>query len=214
MAHVTGWSVGRCGGAARSARGFTLIELLVVVALVGVLAGVAVAITPGIIRVAKGEGTTTQVTTFLIRARELAISKRRNVEIRFTEPDRLIAVEMPVPGLEPEEGEPVVEVAPDIVAADIRFEGGLEYFQFDEIDEDTPDAFGMAAAINLGTLAEDAPVMFTSEGSFTDINGDPINASIFLGVKDQLSTAAAITIVGATATVHQWRWNGNAWTDY
>lgn len=210
MAQQTDWSLGRWGATARSARGFTLLEILVVVALVGILAGVAIGITPGIVRLAKGEGSTTQVTTFLVEARELAISKRRNVQIRFVAPDRLVAEEMWVAGLEPEDPA-AQQAAPDIATSNIRFEGRLEYFQFPEITADTPDAFGNAEAINLGG---DEPVMFTSEGSFTDANGDPINVSIFLGARGDLATANAITILGATATVHQWRWNGKAWTDY
>ena len=43
--------------------------------------------------------------------------------------------------------------------------------------------------------------MFTSEGLFTDVNGDPINATLFLGIPNQVSTANALTIIGTTATV-------------
>ena len=53
--------------------------------------------------------------------------------------------------------------------------------------------------------------MFTSEGSFTDVNGDPINATIFLGIPNQVNTANALTIIGTTATVRTWRNNGSQW---
>jgi prepilin-type N-terminal cleavage/methylation domain-containing protein len=205
MTHVTDRKLGRCGGTTRSTRGFTFLEILVVVALTGVLASVAVMITPGVLRAVKGEGTTGQAKAFLSRTRELAVSKRRNIEVRFVEPDRLVAEEMLIPGV-PEEDMPEPRYT-----AEIRFEGGLEYRMFTEIDEDTPDLFGMASPIHLGG---DTPVMFTSEGSFTDVNGDPINATISFGARGQPTTANAITIAGATAAIHQWRWNGDAWTDY
>ena len=40
---------------ARSAQGFSLIELLMVVAIIGVLGGIAIGVTPGIISTAKGQ---------------------------------------------------------------------------------------------------------------------------------------------------------------
>jgi hypothetical protein len=55
--------------------------------------------------------------------------------------------------------------------------------------------------------------MFTSEGSFTDVNGDPINASVFLGIDQQPLTSNAITILGSTAAVRTWRWNGRVWVE-
>ena len=39
-----------------------------------------------------------------------------------------------------------------------------------------------AADVNLGGAD---PVLFTSEGSFTDVNGDPINATFFLGIPNR-----------------------------
>jgi hypothetical protein len=54
-------------------------------------------------------------------------------------------------------------------------------------------------------------VMFTSEGSFTDVDGNPINASVFLGLPNQVSTANALTIIGTTATVRTFRWDGSRW---
>ncbi len=53
--------------------------------------------------------------------------------------------------------------------------------------------------------------MFTSEGTFADVNGDPINATLLLGVANQPNTANAVTIIGTTATLRLWRWDGARW---
>jgi hypothetical protein len=56
------------------------------------------------------------------------------------------------------------------------------------------------------------PVMFSSEGAFVDIAGNPVNATVSLGIEDDPLSATAVTILGATATVERWRWTGVAWT--
>jgi prepilin-type N-terminal cleavage/methylation domain-containing protein len=199
MTHVTAWNFGRYGRTARSARGFSMIEIMVVVFILGTLAGVAIMITPGVIRMVKGEGATMQARGFLTRVREAAITKRRNIQVTFVEPNQLMAEEMQIPG---------VPVAADRFQESVEFEGGLEYLKFAEIP-DTPDLFGSATAISLGGAET---VLFTSEGMFTDINGDPVNATLAFGIPEQPRTAQAVTILGVSAVVRQWRWNGSAWT--
>jgi hypothetical protein len=53
--------------------------------------------------------------------------------------------------------------------------------------------------------------MFPSEGMFADANGDPVNATILLGIPNQTSTASAVTIIGTTATIRVWKWDGSKW---
>jgi prepilin-type N-terminal cleavage/methylation domain-containing protein len=188
----------------RTAQGFSLIELLMVVAIIGVLAAVAIGITPGIIQTAKGQASTQQLVAFLKRYRELAISRRRNIEVAFTAPNMVRATQRAVP-------DPPNPLGPNTVLETMYFEGRLEYRQFGGIP-DTPDAFGSGGPIWLGGAAPTAnPVMFTSEGSFTDVDGNPINVSVFLGVVNQRSTANAVTIIGTTAAVRTWRYDGSRW---
>ena len=177
-----------------------------VVAIIGVLAAVAIGITPGIIQTAKGQSGTQQLASFLKRHRELAISRRRNIEIQFTAPNQVQSLQRAVPD------PAVVPTPPPTVLETMYLEGRLEYRTFGAIP-DTPDVFGNTEALWLGGAAPDPanPVLFTSEGSFTDSDGDPVNASIFLGVVNQPSTANALTIIGTTAAVRSWRYDGGRW---
>jgi prepilin-type N-terminal cleavage/methylation domain-containing protein len=184
-------------GRARSAQGFSLIELLMVVAILGVLASIAIGVTPGVIRTSKGQAGVSQVQSVLRRAREISISRRRNVRVTFTAPSTLVIEQINVPG----PGTTPIET--------VRFEGSIEYVRFPAII-DTPDGFGNGTAVTLGGAA---PVMFTSEGMFTDANGDPTNATIQLGVPNQISTAGAITILGTTANIRAYRWDGSRWIE-
>ncbi len=88
-------------------------------------------------------------------------------------------------------------------------EGRMQYLRFGGVI-DTPDGFGNAAAIQIGGPL---PAMFTSEGQFVDANGDPTNATIQLGVTSQITTATAITILGPTANIRVYRYDGSKWVE-
>jgi prepilin-type N-terminal cleavage/methylation domain-containing protein len=186
---------------ARVARGFSLIELLMVVAIIAVMGGIAMGVTNNMVRTAKGKSGAQQLSSFLKRHRELAISRRRNIEIDFTAPNLVVSRQRAVP-------DPPNPLGPTTVLETMYLEGQIGYRKFAAVALDTPDAFGSAAAINLGGAN---PVMFTSEGTFADVNGDPINATLLLGVLNQPSTANAVTIIGTTATLRLWRWDGSRW---
>lgn len=188
----------------RAAQGFSLIELLVVLAIIGIMSGIAIGITSEAIRTEKGKSGAAQLAAFLKRHRELAISRRRNIEIAFVAPNLVRSSQRAVP-------DPPNPLAANTPLESMYFEGRIEFRQFGGIP-DTPDAFGSGGPIWIGGAPPTAnPVMFTSEGSFTDVNGDPINVSVFLGVVNQRNTANALTIIGTTAAVRTWRYDGSRW---
>jgi prepilin-type N-terminal cleavage/methylation domain-containing protein len=185
----------------RSSAGFSLLEILMVVAIIAILGGIAMGVSSNMIRTAKGKSGAQQLSSFLKRHREMAISRRRHIEIEFAAPNRVVSRQRAVPN-------PPAPLGPSTLLETMYLEGRIEYRKFPVITLDTPDAFGSAAAVNLGGAN---PVMFTSEGTFADVNGDPINATILLGVASQTDTANAVTIIGTTATLRTWRWDGARW---
>jgi type II secretory pathway pseudopilin PulG len=178
--------------------------LLVVVAMIGILAAIGIGVTGDMVKTARGQSGAQQLASFMKRHRELAISRRRNIEIRFNLPSTIESFQRAVP-------DPAVVPTPAPTRLETMvLEGGIEFRRFVAVTPaNTPDLFPIGAGpINLGGAN---PVLFTSEGSFTDVNGDPINATLFLGVPNQASTANALTIIGTTATVRTWRNDGRQW---
>jgi prepilin-type N-terminal cleavage/methylation domain-containing protein len=177
-----------------AAGGFTLLELLIVVTLMGVLTGVAIGITPRVVRSLKGDSIAQQLNGFLRNAREQAIARRRNIRVTAADDDTVTSTQVDIPaGLTP--------------LGMVDLEGGLIFTNFDG-QGDTPDAFGAGGPI---VFSGPAPHAFTSEGTFVDANGDPSNGTLFLGRRDQPETAIAVTIFGPTAALHTWRWDGTRW---
>ena len=181
-----------------SERGFSFLEIVVVVAIVGVLAAVGIGMSAGAVTVSRGESAAAQLDGFLKRHREIALARRRDIEIRFEPPSRVrtfIRAGMGDVNLQPQPLET------------LTLEGGVGFRLFDDVP-DTPNAFGNGVAIALGG---GEPVMFASEGMFMDVAANPVNATLSLGIENEPLSATAVTILGTTATIERWRWNGAAW---
>jgi prepilin-type N-terminal cleavage/methylation domain-containing protein len=181
-------------------RGFSLLEIIVVCAIIAVLGGIAVGVTTTMVRVEKADAGVMQLDSFLKRYREMAVARRRDIEIRFLSPNRVQAAVRAVPD------PPTPTPAPTLVET-MTFEGRVEYRRTPGVP-DTPNGFGNAVAVSLGGVE---PVMFSSEGAFIDIGSNPVNATISLGVEGDDLSATAITILGATARIERWRWSGGDW---
>jgi type II secretory pathway pseudopilin PulG len=182
-------------------RGFSLVEMLVILGIAGVLAGVAVGVSTTIVRVARADSGAQQLDAFLKRHRELAIARRRDIEIVFEPPNRVMSFERAVPN--PPDPTPAPTPLETMV-----FEGGIVYRLTTDVP-DTPNLFGNGEAIAIGGPE---PVMLAPEGSLLDALGNPVNVTISLGVEGDPLSATAVTILGATASIERWRWNGRNWT--
>lgn len=185
----------------RNERGFTLTELVVICFLVAVSATFALGITMQFVRQVRGQTGAQQLDAFLKRHREMAIARRRDIEIRFLEPNRVQSAVRAVPN------PPAATPAPTVLE-EATFEGRVEYRVYPGLP-DTPNRFGNGSAIILGGTQ---PVMFSSEGAFIDAANNPVNATFSLGVRGVRNSATAVTILGTTATIERWRWDGSRWT--
>ena len=147
----------------RSAQGFSLIELLIVVAIIAILAGIAIGVTPGVIRTARASPAPRRWPRSSAAAREMAISRRRNIQVTFVGPtsSTLGAGQRARPGH-------------DRAREPVSLEGRVEYR-------------ASAASRHAGRVrqrrrhrrsAAPLPAMFTLGGHVRDVNGDPTNATI------------------------------------
>jgi hypothetical protein len=92
---------------------------------------------------------------------------------------------------------------------DFSLDNGQVFVKFGPVP-DTPDAFGAAT---YASFTGTEPVMFTSDGSLLDSNGDITNGSIFVGFAGQKETARAVTIFGVTGLTRAWKWRGTKWME-
>ena len=175
--------------------GYSLVEIMIVVLLIGVIAGMAVPVTSYMINQSKNDSGIVAALGAVETARDRAIAERRNFELTFVMPNIIRLVREEVPG-------PATTIVSEFV-----LENGQEFVKFGSVP-DTPDLFGASSAISFSGTA---PVMFTSDGSLVDSNGDVINGSVFLGLPGQPDSARAITIFGVSGLTRTWKWRGSKW---
>lgn len=202
----------------KAEQGFSLLEMLIVVGLAFTVMAFAVMNTMGSSQNARANAAMDAVISQLRQARELAIGKRRNVQVQFTTPNQIQLTVLTLPG------EPVPAVIPPTFLND-NVPGGATFMIFGALP-DTPMAFGNSTPINLQqpTGGGAWTCMFATSGSFVGTaqsagslyqatTNNPVNASIFLGVAGKTNTARAITVFGATGRVRSYHWNGSTWQE-
>lgn len=183
----------------RNEAGFTLLEVLVVVAVLGTLAAMAMLVTPNFTESARANAGLAQMLDALRSAREVAISQRRNVRVQFIGVNGVQTVREDL-GTPPS----------TTVLRTVELENQMQIRLDPNVLADTPDLFGRIDPV---TMDSAAPWRFTSEGTFVGPSGDPINGTVFLSIPNQANSARAVTILGATALIRVWRWNGREWVE-
>jgi prepilin-type N-terminal cleavage/methylation domain-containing protein len=197
----------------RAQRGYSLVELVIVVSVIMILSAFAIIATSVSTSNSKANAAADAVISQFRSARELAISKRRNVQIQFTAPNQIQTTVLTLNGEAP---------APAItpVYLNDNAAGAASFYVFPGLP-DTPMAFGNSTAINFAPSSGGTAgltVMFSSSGTLVGTtattgysavgSNNPVNASIFVGIPGQPSTARAITVLGTTGRVRSYYWAG------
>ena len=177
--------------------GYSLVEVMIVVCLAAIVAGMAVPIASAFLHQRKADSGVVAALTAVTAARDRAVSERRNIQLTFLDPNRIRLSRVEVPG------------GALTTVQEFTLDNGMHFLKFDGLP-DTPDKFGAAAATSFTGAA---PVMFSSDGSLVDANGDVVNGSIFVGLPQQSDSARAVTVFGATGLTRAWKWRGSKWME-
>jgi prepilin-type N-terminal cleavage/methylation domain-containing protein len=197
----------------RHERGFSLLELLIVIAVVLVLAGIAVPLTQSTVLNYRADAAMAALVSQLRTGREFAIANRRNVQVTFTQPNRIDLTVLYLPG----------EVAGPPIPPVILNGGMTGGATFATLGlQDLPNGFGNSSGINYQpSSASGGNLMFTSSGALvwtlqttglaTVGNNNLANLSIFLGLTGRPGTGRAVSVFGGTGRVRTYFWTGSAW---
>jgi hypothetical protein len=136
----------------------------------------------------------------------VAISQRRNVRLNSVGITAIQTIR--------EDIDSTGTVTGTTVLRTVELENRMQLRMDPDVGVNTPDRFPSAAKPSVAmAFSGPTPVRFTSEGTFVDANGDVTNGTITLSIPGQKNSARAVTIMGATALVRSWRWNGSAWIE-
>jgi len=183
---------------AHRAEGFTLAELLIALAFFMILSAMGFALTGVAAPSIRTDGQVNRVIGLLQVARETAITRQRDVEVRIDLEANSITVLR-------HEGEDEVPMSLLVL------EGGVQLMQFDGMG-DTPQEFGDATAADFGGSAA---LIFAPDGSFVGDDDLPLDGTLFFGMPDRTETARAVTLTGTTGRPRLYRWlsqgDGSEW---
>jgi prepilin-type N-terminal cleavage/methylation domain-containing protein len=183
-----------------SEAGFSLSEMLVVTGIMSVLTATAVFQIGQSRPAALGDGAMRVVLSQMNAARERAITERRQMRLTFTNNTvTVIREEIPGPTL--------------TTLSAIPFEGGVQFLVIAGVgDIPAPDNIGFSTALVFPTATGTPPeVKFSSEGTFINQDGLPLNGTIFVALPNQKASARGVSIFGATGRIRAYRFNGRDW---
>ena len=175
--------------------GFTLVELILVAAVGTVLMAITSVSIGHFLESTRGDAALVGVTSQLRQARDLAINRRRTIQIEFVSPNEVRTSQLDIPS-----GTTLIN--------QFFLEGNVEFVRFAAVP-DTPDGFGASAAIDFG----DESPRFIVDGMLVDVSGAPLSGTVFLGLQNEPLSARAATVFGGTGLVRGYSWNGTSWVE-
>ena len=202
----------------RAEQGFSLIEMLTVVGLIAVVAAMAIMSTLSSTYSSKANSAMDGVITTLRTARQMAVTKRRNVLVTLTAPNMMTMEVQTLPG--EAAATPIAPIYLNDNAA-----GGCSFYVYPGLP-DTPMGFGNSSALTFAPASGGTAglaILFSTSGSLVGTtatsgynvvgNRNPVNASIFLAIPGQKNTARAVTVLGSTGRVRSYSWTGSSWQE-
>jgi type II secretory pathway pseudopilin PulG len=218
MAHMES-KVGSSKRKGRRESGFSMLELVISCAVIFVVMAMAMLAMQPSWQQFQATAAMDQVKTVLREARETAISQRRTVAVQFQNNNTIALyfynINYPVGGGAPTQviaGTPFLSVFVENSAQFMTFTG-----EQDVSLSGVADGYTGALTVPDGIYFEGADggppsgMMFQSDGTFTDGNGNVINGTVFIGVPRLPSTGRAVTILGSTGRVKAYRSVGAGW---
>ncbi len=181
----------------RSASGFSLLEMMATMAIVMIVAGMATASMIRARRAYLGDGAMRVVMTQFDRAREMAITQRRLMEMKFVGGNWVQIVRHETDGVTL------------TVVASVALESNAQFALTAGVP-DTPDGFGANAAVAFGAAQA---YEFNTDGTLIDSNGLLLNGTVFLNINGLSDSTRAVTVMGSTGRIRGYKWvadaNGN-----
>ena len=179
--------------------GFSLLEMIVMLCIIGILSTMAVLQMGQAVPAMKADGAMRVVMSQLNTARELAISQRRYMQVKFLAPNQIQIIRKDV--------DTSGTVTGTTILSTVTFEAGITYNKLSGIP-DTPDAFGMTTSVDFGTATT---IQFATDGELISETGGPLNGTVVLASPSIANSSRAVTLFGSTGRVRGWRWNSKAW---
>ena len=185
-------------------RGFSLLEALLVIAIITILSSASVISIQRMLANTRTDTAANVVTAQLRGARQLAISRRHNVQVWF---DTAVAA----PDFAPHVRYQQMAITGVTEALPAAFSIPLPpntNFMLQTGQGDTPMGFGNGSAVYIGGVSGGPPTMyFTTTGAFL-ASGAPLNGTVFVGIANTPSSERGVTILGSTGRVRTYYWVG------